>query len=95
MAKQTVTKEEFKVGDGVVVLKDHNKHTARSRFRVTGKEKEQIQVQKNPHPWKKHKNLRNKVYNTEEKRLLKVENQERQENWQKHSIPTNKYDSVN
>ena len=48
-----------------------------------------------PHPWKKQKNLRNKVYNTEEKRIIKVENRERQENWQTHSIPTNKYNPVN
>ena len=65
------------------MLNDHNKHKARSIFIVTGKDKEQIQVQKIPHPLNKHKNIRYKVYNTEEKRLLEVENRSEQEKWRK------------
>ena len=39
-----------KIGDEVVVLNKQNKHTVISRYMVTGKEQDRVQVQKIPHP---------------------------------------------
>ena len=83
---------EAEIGNEVLVLSNQNKHMARSGYIVQGNEQERVQVQKIHHPWNKSKNLRNKVYNTEEKRLLGVQNRGKQKKWQEDRVVENKYD---